>query len=218
MKSIASLLRSKMGLPVLGLVLVAVAALYWKYQSSKPNEEQVHQLAKDEIITFRTIGGMIEVSTLVRNEDFTWSTEHACPIFDCSYAGKTISKLRVPVHYTYRIPLAATWSLKPRDGYYELRVPAVEAKTPVAIDLSKTELKTDKGWFAPNKSDHRESMMRNLLPEMNKRANQRIYIEAQRDVARKTAAEFARKWMIKDGIDAKKADLPIKVFFVDEVS
>ena len=65
MKNFASLLFSKIGLIVIALVLLAVGALYWKSQSSKPNEVQVHQLAKDEIIIFRTIGGLLEVSTLV---------------------------------------------------------------------------------------------------------------------------------------------------------
>ena len=218
MKNFASLLFSKIGLIIFALVLLAVGALYWKSQGSKPNEVQVHQLAVDEIIIVRTPGGLIEVATLIKNEDFSWSTEHTCKFFDCSVVGRTVSNLRVPVHYTYRIPLAASWTLKLRDGYYELKVPGFEPKLPVAIDLTKAELSTKGGMFSPNKAAHRESMMKHLVPEFNKRATQKSYLDSQRDTARKTVGEFARKWMVKDGVDAKKADLPIKVFFADEGS
>ena len=40
------------------------------------------------------------------------------------------------------------------------------------------------------------------------------YASAQREAARKTVAEFARKWMVEQR--AGKADLTIKVFFADE--
>lgn len=218
MKNFASLLFNKMGLTVVALVLVVVGALYWKSQGSTPNEVQVHQLAKDEIIIVRTPGGMIEVATLIKNEDFSWSTQHTCPFADCSFLGKTISKLRLPVHYTYRIPLAASWTLKLRDGHYELRVPGFVPKLPVAFDTAKIEATTDKGLLAPNKADHRESMIKHLGPELDRRATQKTYVDSQREIARKTVGEFARKWMIEQSKDANKADLPIKVFFADEVS
>lgn len=196
------------------LVLAAVYALRGQFGT---REGPVPVLLTDQVIVLRTQGGMLEVAELVRNEEFRWKTEYTCPLVDCGrLLGRTVSDLRVPVHYTYRVALAAEWRLKSRDGYLELLVPREEAKLPAAIDLGKLEIRTDKGWLAPAVPAHRESMLKRLGPELDVRASKREYLDAQRNAARKTVAEFARKWMVEQGVDKMKVDLPIKVLFEGE--
>ena len=217
MKNLVGHLLRINGLTIAALLLVVAGALFWMLRGTTTHEIQIHELAKDEIILVRTPGGMLEVSTLIKNEDFGWSTEHSCPPVDCSFLGKTVSQLRIPAHYTYRVPLAAHWTLRFKGSYYELKVPAVEPKLPVALDLAKIERRTDKGLLAPNTTEHRESMLKHLGPEVDRRAGQQLNIEAQREAARTTVGEFARKWMLEQGVDLKRKDLPIKVFFADEM-
>ena len=92
------------------LILFALGGFYF-FWGLKENSLPV--LAKDEIVILRTPGGMLEVSTLVRNEEFRWQTTYTCAPLDCGRIfGATISDVRVPVHYTYRIPLATEWKLQ----------------------------------------------------------------------------------------------------------
>ena len=175
--------------------------------------DQNHSPCKDEILVLRTPGGMLEASTLVKNEVFAWSTKHNCPLIDCDdFLGATISEIRIPVHYTYRIPLPESWILKSRDTHYELVVPIEEPKLPVAIDF-KMELKTNRGWLSPSTQGNRVSLLRQLGPELARRSIQKHYIDAQRDEAQKTIAEFAGKWMKEQGLEKRRADMPIKVVF-----
>lgn len=172
----------------------------------------------DEIILLRTPGGMLEVSTLVRNEEFKWSTAYTCPIVKCDELfGKTVSELRVPVHYTYRIALASTWTLRLRNGRYEVSVPKEIPSSPAAIDISKLEIKSHGGWLSPNMLEHRESLLIHFGPEINRRALQDKYIIAQRAIAKTTVEEFARKWMIEQGKGKMTSDYPVKILFPDDV-
>lgn len=215
-----SLLKSIISLPlriilvIVGLIILALTlAMYF----SGKKENLLPILAMDEIVILRTPGGMLEVTTLVRNEEFRWSTKHTCPLIDCgSLFGATVSEVRVPVHYTYRIPLAAEWSLKFKGSYFELLVPQVEPKLPTAVDVSKLEIRSNGTWFSPNSAKHRESVVRNLGPDFDKRSKQKNYLDAQRADAKKTGVEFAQKWMMTQGVDPSTRGYPIRVFFPDD--
>ena len=174
------------------------------------------RLALDEVVILRTPGGMLEVSTLVRNEEFGWKSSYQCPLFDCSWLLQaTISQIRLPVHYTYRIPLSETWSLKVKGEYLELVVPREEVKLPAAADFAKMDIKTERGWLSPSVQENREHLLKELTPELNRRGAQRAYIEAQRAEGSKTVAEFARRWMVEQAVEKAKANVPIKVIFRD---
>ena len=192
-------------------------ALVGGLMSIDTNEQQLPVLAKDELIILKTPGGMLEVTTLIRNEEFRWSTAHTCGKLNCEKLfGATISDVRVPVHYTYRIPLSAEWKLKPEKDHFELAVPLPEAKLPAAIATEKLEIRTDRKWFSPNKADHHESVIRNLGAEFDRRAMQKNYLDAQREDARRTVVEFAQKWMLAQGVPANIRGYPIRVSFPDD--
>jgi hypothetical protein len=127
--------------------------------------------------------------------------------------GTTVSEIRVPVHYTYRVPLSQTWTLNSDGARYTLIVPSEEPSVPVAMDFGKMEIRTDKTWFSPSVKENRENLLRQLGPELARRSMQQHYIDAQREEARKTVAEFADKWMKEQG---KQKQLPVKVIFKDE--
>jgi hypothetical protein len=198
-------------------VATAVAVVWqWpQWPTLGMREENVSTLAKDEIVVVRTMGGRLQVSTLVKNEEFRWQTSWTCPFIDCGeLLGKTVSEVRVPVHYTFAIPLASEWRLRFRGNDFELRVPKEEPNVPPGLDTSKLEMRTSTGWTSPSAAENEISLLKHLGPELARRAVRADYASAQREEARKTVAEFARKWMVEQ--HAGKADLPIKVFFADE--
>lgn len=199
------------------LAVSTVVALAVGMLSFGSNDQPLPVLAKDEIVVLRTPGGMLEVTTLIRNEEFRWSTTHTCPIVNCEKLfGATISDVRVPVHYTYRIPLSAEWKLKLEKDHFDLAVPRPEPKLPAAIVTEKLEIRTDKKWFSPNKGEHRDSVIRNLGVEFDRRALQKNYLDAQRENARKTVVDFAQKWMLAQGVPANIRGYPIRVIFPDD--
>ena len=218
-----------MNLPTFGwkataMVLAAVVAVLLVWPSGWPRltgktEVRVPKLDKDEIVVVRTKGGKLEVSTLVKNEEFRWQTSWTCPLIDCSnYLPKTVSEVRLPVHYSFTIPLASEWRLKFRGEYFELKVPKERPNLPPGFEVGKLELRTTKGWLSPDVAENQISLLKHLGPELAERAVQPAYLSAQRDEARKTVAEFARKWMVEQGRGKDKADYPIKVFFEGEVN
>ena len=161
----------------------------------------------------RTPGGMLEVSEIQRVEEFGWQSQHACPLIDCAkLLGSTVSRIRAPTHYVYRIPLAETWQLVPKGDHYELIVPAPQLKTPVAFETSKIELETQRNWFSPPTQPNEKAVLKQLGPELARRGVQASYLALQQPHAERTVAEFAQKWMREQ---SQGIDKPIKVRFVD---
>lgn len=197
---------------VLLVALIAVIAYMATGFSFGKRERSVVGLDPAQIIVVRTPGGMLEVATLIKNEEFGWSVSYTCPMMDCSKILKpTISRVRVPVHYTYRIPLAATWELRFNGSEYELTVPPPEPMVPVPFDTAKMEIETTRGgWLSPPASGNTEALIRHLGRETERRANQDHYVAMQREQASRTVAEFARKWM---GEQMKPTQHPVKVIF-----
>lgn len=216
MRLLSSIFTLQVRLAIVLIILIAFA-IGGIYLSSGIKEGSLPVLAKDEIIILRTPGGMLEVATLIRNEEFRWQTTYTCALIDCGkLLGATITDVRVPVHYTYRIPLAAEWKLQFKDDHFELEVPQAQPLLPPAVDLKKIELRTKTTWLSPGTQEHREALLKNFLPDIEKRAAQKNYLDAQREDARKTVVEFVQKWMIAQNVEPNKRGYTIKVFFPDE--
>ena len=167
-----------------------------------------------QVVVLRTPGGMLEVATLVKTEEFGWRSSHTCPVLDCGEIfGYTVSRARVPAHYVYRVPLAETWELRLQGNEYVLTVPAPQLKLPVAIESSKLEIESKRGsWLSPPVGPNVQSLMRRLEAELGRRALQPEYLQAQRASAAKTIAEFAQKWMAEQ---VKTPGRPVRVQFKD---
>lgn len=188
--------------PLLALAVAAVLGVL-AYQALRPGiqQEQVKLLDPAQVIVVRTPGGLLEVATLSRIEEFGWQTTYTCPLLDCGkLLGATVTRLRVPVHYTYRVALAPTWELRREGQDYVLRVPSLLPALPPAMETARLELETKGGWTSPGRELNVQSTLRQLGPELERRANQPHYLAAQEPQAAKTVAEFARKWMREQGM------------------
>ncbi len=192
-----------------GVVVLLLAALgYGIATDGLPfgmRQQKVTALDPAQVIILRTPGGMLEVATLNRVEEFGWQTKYNCPVIDCEkLLGATVTRVRAPVHYVYRVPLAATWELRPEGNGYLLVVPPVVPSLPVAVETAKLQIETQSGWSSPNRELNVQSTLRQLGPELERRATLPQYLELQQPHAAKTIVEFAQKWMREQGKPAPK--------------
>lgn len=190
------------------IAVASIVALRWHAR-----QEQAQQvLDPARIVLLRTPGGFLEVGSLEKAEEFGWSSSWDCgPVADCGKLfGPTVSRIRVRARYTYRIPLADEWRLQRNGAQWRLRVPQVQLATPVPFHTQDVEISTSSGWLSPPVGPNRELLLRNIGPELARRGTDPAYLDAQRSMAEKTVAEFARRWMLEQ---RKGADLPIQVTF-----
>lgn len=203
-------------LPVLALALVLAGASFAWLGPLRMllgrSEQGVPVLDPTRVLVLRTPGGHLEVSTLVKVEEFGWRSSRTCLWRDCGWLlGERLGTVRAPVHYTYRIPLADTWTLRPAGGGYVLSVPAPQPLLPPAVDLAKAEFRSEKGGLlAPDGAANQALLMRNLGPELERRAGRSEYLRAQAPVAEQTIREFAHKWM-REQLGSAAAPLRIEV-------
>jgi hypothetical protein len=187
--------------PFLWIVAAAIAvAAGWLVTRGLPwgsREEQVRTLDPAQVVVLRTPGGFLEVSTLVKNEEFRWRSSYTCMGQDCgALLGERIGQIRVPVHYTYRIPLAERWTLTLDGDTYVLGVPAPKPLLPPGIETQKAEITSERGGLvAPPAAGNQANLLKNLGPELAQRAQRIEYLNQQMPAAEKTVKEFAEKWM-----------------------
>lgn len=175
-------------------------------------EERVSRLDPAQVIVLRTPGGFLEVSTLVKNEEFGWRSAYTCLGRDCGpLLGHRTGHIRVPVHYTWRIPLADHWTLRPQGDTYVLSVPPPQPLLPPAIDIGKSEFRSEKGGLlAPAEAPNQAQLLKHLGPELAQRAQRIDYLREQMPAAEKTVQEFARRWMAEQAV---RDGRPIQVEF-----
>ena len=180
------------------MAIGAVAVLlFTRGMPWRSTEEQVRMLDPAQVVVLRTPGGFLEVSTLVKMEEFRWRSSFTCLGQDCgALVGERIGQIRVPVHYAYRIPLAETWTLTLDGDAYVLSVPAPKPLLPPGIDTQRAEITSERGGLvAPPAAANQAKLLKNLGPELALRAQRIEYLQQQMPAAEKTVREFAEKWM-----------------------
>ncbi|RZL86817.1 MAG: hypothetical protein EOP82_28640 [Variovorax sp.] len=189
-----------------------VVFLYERYAVLRSAEEQVTMLDPALVIVLRTPGGFLDVATLVKTEEFRWRSSLTCMGRDCGpLLGERIGQIRVPVHYTYRIPLAASWTLRLQGDAYVLSLPAPVPLLPPGIDTAKAEVTSESGGLLPpSNAANQANLLKHLGPELAERAQRMEYLRQQMPAAQKTVSEFAEKWM-KEQI--KGSPKPVRVEF-----
>jgi hypothetical protein len=195
------------------VVLLVAAAFGWLFLTKSGGlvQERLGLLDPARIVIVRTPGGLLQVSTVEKAEEFGWRTSWQCPLVDCSgLVPPTVSRIKVKASYVYVVPLAAEWKLEWKAGHYELRVPPLQLQEPVGFSTQDMQIQTETSWASPSVTGNRENLLRNLGPELASRGRQIEYLQAQRAAAAKTVEEFARKWMREQGLSNDK---PLKVQF-----
>lgn len=173
----------------------------------------MHSPVSEDVIVMTTSGGLLEVSTINASEQFDASHDHK--VLGVSIAN-TATQIRVPVVYRYHIELAPTWRVVLREGTFIVVAPSVKPSLPVAIDTSRLEKKSFGAWSFFTEKVQLEQLQRSISQALAKKADSQIYVQLQREVARKTTAEFVAKWLISQPRWKSVSAYPIRVVFADE--
>lgn len=209
-----------MSLKTTGLLVVLFVAFgsnaYLYYKLDKKEKESVPVVTVTEVakpVVMRTEGGTLFVSSMEATHELSRSVIHTVLGVE---AAKTEAKVKVPVVYKYEIELAREWTFLRRGNVVAVIAPAVRPSLPVAIDTSKLTSST-KGLVAfAHREEEINTLQRTISPTLEQYAKSPTYISHQREAARKTVAEFVRKWILKQPEWKNDDKVVVKVFFADE--
>lgn len=197
------------------LLLGGMFGAGYMYGSHRTSQSMMaNYLIGDQYKVVRTPGGMLEVSSLKKPEAFAWKMAWTCPANLCASLPTGNSTISGVATYTYRVALADHWVLEKQSGSplrYVLKVPRLEVKSPVAIDLQTIRFQNGGSFFAPS-GPTQLAKLALMQPLVDARASSPDYMKVQSDAATKTIVEFARKWM-REGDVKLPEDARIEVVF-----
>lgn len=169
--------------------------------------------ALDQIEVMRTNGGLLQVSTIRSPELFQATQDHT--IFGV-HVGKTISQIRVPATFHYHVELAPEWKITVRDKTFIVIAPRVKPTLPVAIDTAKLEKLTSGTWSLLTGQSELDQLQKSITQSLAQKAVTPVFIQLQREAARKTVTEFVTKWVLEQRGGQPATGHTVRVFFADE--
>ena len=197
---------------IVALASAVLAVLAYRAFTAKPDVVLSSPLT-DEMMVMRTQGGMLEVSRITAREVFDARFAHQFLFVDLD---PTIARIRVPAVYTYRIPLAKEWKVMRFGQDFAVVAPRVEPSLPVAVDLARIEKNVSGGWSFFTGTESLDAAERAVTTKLALKARSAAYITLQREYARKTVAEFVRKWLVTQKQYEHLDPDRVHVFFADE--
>ena len=209
------MVTARVVLAAAGIFFISLTAnvfLVYKYFSHDAKPE-IRTVTVDEAVVMRTKGGLLEVSTINATELFESAQDHT--ILGIPLA-KTIARIRVPAVYRYHIELAPEWKIVHRDDSFFVVTPPVKPSLPVAIDTARLESESLGAWSVFTGSSLLVPMQRSITQALATKSTTPKYIELQREIARKTVAEFVEKWLVTQEKWKAASGGQIRVFFADE--
>jgi hypothetical protein len=202
------------GLGAVALSLIAFLSFAYLKLWSESHDE-VRSALGEEILVMRTKGGLLEVSTIRATESFDTKFVHTLLLIPI---GHITPMIRVPAYYRYHIELAPEWKVLRTNNVFTVVAPSVRPSLPVAVDLARMEKDVSGTWaLLPfNGTDELTHLERSITENLAQKAASPIYIQLQRDAARKTVTEFVEKWLVTQTQWKSVSQPRIRVLFEDE--
>jgi hypothetical protein len=202
------------GLGAVALSLIAFLSFAYLKLWSESHDE-VRSALGEEILVMRTKGGLLEVSTIRATESFDTKFVHTLLLIPI---GHITPMIRVPTYYRYHIELAPEWKVLRTNNVFTVVAPSVRPSLPVAVDLARMEKDVSGTWaLLPfNGTDELTHLERSITENLAQKAASPIYIQLQRDAARKTVTEFVEKWLVTQTQWKSVSQPRIRVLFEDE--
>jgi len=175
----------------------------------------VRAAPRSEVLVLRTPGGLLEVSRIQATEVFDATIKHSVFGIDI---GQTVPRIRVPAVYRYHIELEPEWRVVRADGVFTVVAPRVKPSLPVAVDFAGMEKDVAGTWvLLPfTGTDDLDMLERGITAKLAQKAKSRDYLDRQREDARETVREFARKWLVEQTRWKRAEYDDIRVLFADE--
>jgi hypothetical protein len=175
----------------------------------------VRAAPRAEVIVLRTPGGLLEVSRIHATEMFDATIQHT--IFGIK-VGQTMPRIRVPAVYRFHIELEPEWRVVRADGVFTVVAPRIRPSLPVAVDFAGLEKDVAGSWMLLpfTSTEDLKLLERSISKKLATKAASRDYLDRQREEARETVREFARKWLVEQTRWKRAEYEDIRVLFADE--
>jgi hypothetical protein len=143
----------------------------------------------------RTPGGLLEVSRIEATERFDKTFIYSVL---GSEVGETTAYIRVPAVYRYHIELAPEWKIERSGDAFRVVTPPIRPTLPVAVDFARMEKDVGGTWvLIPfNRESDLNALEREITAKLAEKASSPAYLKMQRNMARRTVAEFVEKWLV----------------------
>ena len=162
-----------------------------------------------------TQGDVLELAVYRCDETFQRSDERWTG-WGWVYLGTTVAEIRVPVSFRYHLRLSDQWRLAARDGVCLVLAPPIRPSLPPAIHTHEMERRAESGWARFDKNEQLETLERSMTPALEQRAGDKAHMQLVREACRRSAAEFVKKWLMREGQWQKDRFTAIVVKFPDE--
>lgn len=162
-----------------------------------------------------TNGDILEVATLETDETVT-RYDMKTAFSEFVYLGTTVSEIRTPVVYRYHIKISEDWKLRIKDGQCIVHSPAIRPSPPPAVRTDGMEKKSEAGWLRFNAAENLAALEKSLTPTLERRAGNKAHLDNVREAARKSVAEFVKKWLLQNQASAPNGIRSITVIFPDD--
>ena len=158
-----------------------------------------------------TGSGNLELAVVEVDELLSVSDDRRI-LWDRISLGETVAEIRVPVTYRYHLRLGDDWRLAIDEHTCVVHAPQIRPSLPPAIDTSRMIKRSDGGWLRFNAAEQLEQLERDLTPTL---VDER-HLDAVREQARRTVAEFVRSWLLMEDHWREDRFRSIVVLFPDD--
>ncbi len=162
-----------------------------------------------------TNGDILEVATLETNETVT-RYDMKTALSEMVYLGTTVSEIRTPVVYRYHVKISEDWQIQVQDGQCIVRAPAMRPSPPPAVRTDGMEKKSEAGWLRFNAAENLAALEKSLTSTLERRAGNKVHLDSIREAARKSVAEFVKKWLLQDEVASTGGIRSITIIFPDD--
>jgi hypothetical protein len=104
------------------------------------------------------------------------------------------------------------------DAVFTVVAPPVKPSLPVAVDLAKMEKDVGGSWaLVPfNEDEDLDVLECEITAKLAEKAGSPVYLQLQREHARRTVSEFVKKWLVTQTPWTSGSSSSIRAFFADE--
>jgi hypothetical protein len=162
-----------------------------------------------------TGSGNLEVATASANETFTRSDERKI-LWDWISLGQTITEIRATVTYRYYVSFNEHWQIDVSNQTCIVKAPPLRPSLPPAIHTDTIEKRTQRGWLRFDAEQQMADLEKAMTPTIEQYAADPRHLDLVRETARKTVAEFVRRWLLKEDHWRSDRFRAIVVVFADE--
>ena len=162
-----------------------------------------------------TGSGNLEVATASARETFTRSDERRI-LWDWVSLGQTVTEIRADVTYRYYVSFNDPWEIDTSDQTCIVKAPPLRPSLPPAVHTDTIEKRTERGWLRFDADQQMAELEKAITPTLVQYASDPRHLTLVRETARKTVAEFVRRWLLNEDHWRSDRFREIKVVFADE--